>query len=91
MTGLYLILFVVVVFGISVVAAPKGWRTRVFNWVSIAGTGLWTAVGVVIPAFSGVDFSGFLTAKEAAFASALIAVGNAILREVTDTPPGKSS
>jgi hypothetical protein len=91
MSTAFIVLMVVIVltFGWAWFFGPVGWRTRIFNWLSIGSTVIWTGVTYLFPALDGVDLSGFLAQKEAAFATFLIAVGNAILREVTTTPPGK--
>jgi uncharacterized protein YggT (Ycf19 family) len=88
--GILLLVFIALVFVAALLFAPKGWRTRLFNWISGGATALLGVIQIAIPALSGVDFSGFLSTKEAALAVALIAIGNAILREVTTSPAGKA-
>lgn len=85
------ILLVVFIAGLFVYVfwfAPVGWRTRIFNWVGFGVTGIWTAIPLVLHALDGVSFIGILDDTAAKIATLLILIGNAILREVTTTPPG---
>jgi hypothetical protein len=70
--------------------APKGWKTRLFNWGGLAGTGLWSLLTLLLPALQGVSFDGVLPGTIAAIAAIFIQVGNVMLREVTDSKAGSA-
>lgn len=70
--------------------APVGWRTRLFNWISILGGAVLWVLQAALPALQTATFD-FLPQVWAGLATLLILVGNAMLREVTTTPPGSAS
>jgi hypothetical protein len=84
-----LLIFLVGLFAYVWFFAEKGWRTRLFNWLGAVGTVLWSGADIVFPALQGVNFDSVLTTFQAAVVGLIIQLGNAILREVTNTPPGK--
>ena len=85
--SLILPLFIIGLFAYVWFRVGQGWRTRIFNIVGSLGTIIATGAQLVLPALDGVSFSGVLPAVQAGIAAILIQVGNAILREVTTTPP----
>ena len=78
------VLVVAVMLLLSLVVAPKGWRTMVFNALS-AIPPLAASVGAVL---TGFDWTTVLSSKGAALAGLAVLVGNAILRSITTTPMG---
>lgn len=76
-----------IVFGVAWLFAPKGWRTRISNWLM----GLFSAGTSIVSYLADFPWDQYLEPKTALGMIIGWAVVNSILREITTTPPGRPS